>query len=144
MVEYTYLMASMTWCAVVRRLSRYYRIPPSQSSLGEAGKHPHHVIGQGWSLEWSSLDKGTVRRRVRLGLLVVATSSSSLTAGAGDHIVVPGNWCWWQSSSQSDDTGVVVDVIDAELSRSFVMVGTAPWWSPLDKTGSGIVAVAVG
>ena len=39
---------------------------------------------------------------------------------------------------------MVVNVIDAELSRSFVMVGTAPWWSPLDKAGSGIVAVAVG
>ena len=49
---------------------------------------------------------------------------------------------WWQSPSQSDDTEVV-DVIDAELSKSFVMVWTAPWWSPLDKAG-GTVAVAVG
>ena len=75
---------------------------------------------------------------------MVATSSSLLTAGAGDHVVVPGNWCWWQSSSQSDDTGVVVDVIDTELSRSFVMVGTASRWSPLDKAGGGTVVVAVG
>ena len=81
---------------------------------------------------------------MRLGLLVVATSLSFLTAGAGDNIVVPSNWCWWQLSSQSDDTGVVVNVIDAEFSRSFVMVGTAQWWSLLDKAGGGTVAVAVG
>ena len=81
---------------------------------------------------------------MRPGLLVVATSSLSLTAGAGDHVVVPSNWRWWQSSSQSDDTGVVVDVIDAELSRSFVMVRTAQLLSLLDKAGGGTVAVAVG
>ena len=39
---------------------------------------------------------------------------------------------------------MVVNVIDAELPRSFLMVGTAPWWSPLDKAGGGTVAVAVG
>ena len=51
--------------------------PPSKWSLGEAGMHHHHVIGQGWSLEWSSLDKsslvGTIGvGYVGLGLLMMA------------------------------------------------------------------------
>ena len=51
--------------------------PPSKWSLGEVGMHHHHVIGQGWSLEWSSLDKsslvGTIGvGYVGLGLLMMA------------------------------------------------------------------------
>ena len=60
---------------------------------------------------------------MRLGLLVVATSSWSLTASAGGRFVVPGSWwrCWWQSLSPSDDTGVVVDVIDTKSCSNYLL-----------------------
>ena len=52
---------------------------------------------------------------------MIATSSQSLTAGAGGCVVVPGSW--WQLSSPSDDAWVVVDVIDAEDCPGFVSGG---------------------
>ena len=79
--------------------------PPSKWSLGEAGMHHHHVIEQGWSLEWSSLDKSSLvrdhRRRVcRARATDDGTSSSPVTVCASGHVAALESlclcWCWWQ------------------------------------------------
>ena len=49
----------MEWLACMH-LKSTDGLPPSQSSLSEAGERHHHFIGKGRNLEWSSLNKGGV------------------------------------------------------------------------------------